>query len=424
MNRKIYVATAILVIIAAALGWYYFVYTKTPEYSLKMIGEAVNTHDVNKFKKHVDLDSVVSRAVDDFADYSLKKLKEDSNGNELSNALVDGLGRGLFMAVKPEINNSLKKKIISAVETGEWKSESVKNSSREPKEAEGITESTALKTAKYGGVKYVEKRDAVAAVGVDVIVPGLDEPFTIVLKMRKLEDGMWQISEIENFMDYVKVIAELRKKELNEYISKVKKIQYDNDVKFTKYRKEHPRDVDPVKEKEIKIALQAIELEKYSQLLELPVPDGAKELGQLIKDSAHLHQELYGCYEPGTSRVKDDPKTQIRHWELKKKIEENNSACNKFLKKDKNRLINKGQDLLIGTWKDEKGATLEIGANKFGLTVYDVSDVVETEENTIVQISITRGRSSAEMIFPKDNRDMMTLVNPITNYTMKYTRVR
>lgn len=424
MNRKIYVATAILVIIAAALGWYYFVYTKTPEYSLKMIGEAVNTHDVNKFKKHVDLDSVVSRAVDDFADYSLKKLKEDSNGNELSNALVDGLGRGLFMAVKPEINNSLKKKIISAVETGEWKTETGKNKlSREEKEAEKSAESMGFENAKYSGVIHIEKKGAIAKVWVDVSVSGLEKPFTLELKMRKLEDGMWQVSEIENYMDYIIVIAKLRKDEMDRYALRVRKLRYDYRIKRLRHIHDHGREESS---EESDKAFFLNELEKIEKLKEIPVPDGAKELGDLIQEYAQLYTKVQECYEPGTCIVKKDSKTQRTYRALKDKIRENEKLQEGILKEYEEKNKEKARSLILGSWKSEDGKVIRINDSNFGYT-YKAKEFFEEDGKLTVVVYVYShggmpGGFPKNMIFSKENTDEMTLLDPLTNYVKTYRR--
>ena len=65
MSKKKIIIAALVAIVAIALGWYFLYFTKTPVYSLNLAREAVEKHDVNAFKKHVDVDSIIGSGYDD-----------------------------------------------------------------------------------------------------------------------------------------------------------------------------------------------------------------------------------------------------------------------------------------------------------------------------------------------------------------------
>ena len=63
-KKKLFIA-ALVAVVAIVVGWYFLYFTKTPVYSLNLAREAVEKHDVNAFKKHVDVDSIIGSGYDD-----------------------------------------------------------------------------------------------------------------------------------------------------------------------------------------------------------------------------------------------------------------------------------------------------------------------------------------------------------------------
>ena len=49
-----------VIAIAAAVAWYFAYWVKTPQYSLGLIGSAVQKHDFAAFEKHVDMETLYS----------------------------------------------------------------------------------------------------------------------------------------------------------------------------------------------------------------------------------------------------------------------------------------------------------------------------------------------------------------------------
>ena len=91
-----------------AIAFYFLYWTKTPTYSNGLIEEAVRSHDVIKFKKHVNLDNVLEEAFD-----SLIVVQEEVTGKRISN---NQFTMGVVMMMKPAVVDELEKEILSAVE--------------------------------------------------------------------------------------------------------------------------------------------------------------------------------------------------------------------------------------------------------------------------------------------------------------------
>ena len=97
---------AISVVLCAAL-FYFFYYTKTPVYSMKLIGEAVQKHDLETFDRHVDVKHMAGRVFDDF----VAKESKDKNGSLAGNAFA----LGLVTALKPVAVSEMQDAIYAEV---------------------------------------------------------------------------------------------------------------------------------------------------------------------------------------------------------------------------------------------------------------------------------------------------------------------
>ena len=96
MSKKKIIIAVLVAIVAIALGWYFLYFTKTPVYSLNLAREAVEKHDVNAFKKHVDVDSIIGSGYDDVVAMQL----EDP---EIKDNPLKGLAEVMFQGLKPKI---------------------------------------------------------------------------------------------------------------------------------------------------------------------------------------------------------------------------------------------------------------------------------------------------------------------------------
>ncbi len=52
--------SGLLVVVLCSLAFYFFYWTKTPQYSINLIREAVKTHNTEMFEQYVDLDNLIA----------------------------------------------------------------------------------------------------------------------------------------------------------------------------------------------------------------------------------------------------------------------------------------------------------------------------------------------------------------------------
>lgn len=148
----------------------------TPQYSLNQINKAVQAHDRELFRKHVDIRSVASRLIDDL-------MIGKSGGDELSAGLV-----GLM---KPQLLVSWEDQVDRLVETGGFESN------------QKFVGDQSLKTLygeivpRIGAIRELRRDGKVALLVLELRPQNNNEKPSIVdLKMRKTEDGYWQLMEV------------------------------------------------------------------------------------------------------------------------------------------------------------------------------------------------------------------------------------
>ena len=110
----LYAAFVILIILSSSGMGYYFYWQKTPQYSVRLIANALEDHDLDTFNKHVDLDSLLGSAYDDyFSSYFEKDIFMQKNP-------IKNLSAGLVKMTKIAAVNELKSEVNAYVQTGAW----------------------------------------------------------------------------------------------------------------------------------------------------------------------------------------------------------------------------------------------------------------------------------------------------------------
>lgn len=205
-NRKYILITAALIVIGAA--FYFFYWMRTPQYTFTQIHEAVQQHDLNKFEKHVDLNSLYAHAYDDVVYYAFGDPK-DANPfllsivQSLRNVVVpimteqtrNYVETGSVEEDKPTQNNSIDKNNSSAAIPSKTEGQQL---------AEQLKDRVGFGTMQYEGVESTEKVGKTADVSVKLYDKQLDNYFILQVKMYELDDGSWRLTEITNLEELLK----------------------------------------------------------------------------------------------------------------------------------------------------------------------------------------------------------------------------
>jgi hypothetical protein len=199
------VAALLLISTLAGAGYYYW--TTTPQFSLLQIKTAVDTHDTELFNKHVDIESLTSRAVDGFMEYAMVEVDTNSTGGMLGSAFA----AGLVAMAKPKLVEYASNKILMEIE-GENSSATEVNT--------GIPQASELDRLFNGAdgdfrQDYLNINGRISFLGLIKYDRELDSEIIYEFKLRELE-GYWQIVELSNLKDVLNKTEELREQKLAE----------------------------------------------------------------------------------------------------------------------------------------------------------------------------------------------------------------
>jgi DNA-directed RNA polymerase subunit RPC12/RpoP len=164
-----------LCVVVLTLG-FYWAHRRSPEYSVDRIGNAFTEHDYVAFQKYVDVDSVVSRIIDDLA---LLAGKDETWAMALAQFLA-----------KPRLVDETKLQICRLVESG---------SLGDTNKALGLF--NRVKGAQdYLGIMHERREGKIAVLGLGFTNVHRQLSRIVEVRMRN-KGGYWQVAELSNFSE-------------------------------------------------------------------------------------------------------------------------------------------------------------------------------------------------------------------------------
>lgn len=201
---------AVLLVVAALVYWQR---TRTPEYSLHQLRNAIRSRDVAKFEQYVDIESVLSQAFDDVTDAFWANADSQSVGETLANAFIVGL----VQVMKPRAVEEFRREAIRLLERG-WlfrPREAVDDGDSSEDDLRSLIDMAGADRASFRGIKYIKKHDKVALVGLRFRHRILDANLLYELKLRDM-GGYWRVVEVTNLKEQMQRIDDLEKQRLAE----------------------------------------------------------------------------------------------------------------------------------------------------------------------------------------------------------------
>lgn len=195
-----------IVAILLGLAFYFLYWVKTPAYSLNIIREAAQKHDVTTFEKHVDLDSIGPKFVDDL----IVAQAEISGENILSNPIA----AGFIQAMKPSLVSFMKNETLKAVRGEDISKDTVKEKNDKNELGKDVSKKLVKQTNEVKDVSVISKEGNIANVAMKIFDKSVDGEYTVKMKMSQLDDGKWKIKEITNTTEFLVTIDKLYKAKL------------------------------------------------------------------------------------------------------------------------------------------------------------------------------------------------------------------
>lgn len=269
MGKKTAALGLLICIIIGSLAWYFFYFTKTPEYSVKIIKEAIEKHDTGKFNERVDIDNVLAKGIDDVVSIIAAANKIETSDKKFA---------GFMQVFKPIIVGAYKENITHFVETGKWKEEGTEDKGEgKSSEVNNLKENFSLDRASFKGIAYTKKDGDTANLGLRIFNEETNLEFTIDVVMKKTAAGVWQISEIANLKDYLVQLKAAKAQVLKEYIEATQPIidKYNKqDEELLERYNNNPEQRKNIIENELIPENNA----RIAELKQIPVPSAAQEI--------------------------------------------------------------------------------------------------------------------------------------------------
>lgn len=218
--------------LAAGIWWYFSIYTNSPDYSVRIIKNAVAGHDAETIKKYVDMD----RILDSSADTVMESLID--NEKVLSPEAKTAIG-GITRMFKGPLVESFRELILNYVEKGEW----IENTQQDKVRIDtaSILGKLGLKRLSYKRTEYVNNDDGgnTAEVGVRLFAEDIGEEYVLNVIFTKEDNGIWQAAALPNLADMIGFIQEKRRLQLREYLVKTQEMtdQHEAVIKIAELKK-------------------------------------------------------------------------------------------------------------------------------------------------------------------------------------------
>ena len=211
MKAKIVCAVLVCVaVLLAGLFWYFRIYTKTPEYALRSIGEAFERHDETLFLRYVRLDAVLDAGYDDFMRGTIDA--EFGHSHEAAAALED-----FSKMLKPAFIKMLADAVHTRVTTGEWPDVA---SANEAGNTENILSRIGVRDLTFREIANLTRNDEEQTAEVDVVAhqEEADSDFTFKILLVPSDEGDWQVASIQNLHEYAVVLQQARRTRMEAYL--------------------------------------------------------------------------------------------------------------------------------------------------------------------------------------------------------------
>ena len=194
MNKKLTIIIPITLLLFSVL-FYFFYWIKTPTYSINIIRDSINNHDILKFEKHVDIDRVFEKAYDDSA-IGIDKCEGGS-------VLTAPKGQLLMEMYKPQSLRALKNEALEVVKGNTLaKSTGRTDSERYVFNVRERLNLLETKNIEVKNISQISEDNNTTLMNINIYNKKIDNSFGLVVKMEKLDDGSWKIVEIYNLVDF------------------------------------------------------------------------------------------------------------------------------------------------------------------------------------------------------------------------------
>ena len=214
-KQKMLLLIGVFTVLLGTWLWYFFVYTRTPEYALQQLQKAVENKDADTFARYADLSSITSYAYDDL---TVDFFADDKSLTEPTRKLFENF----YVLIKPQVTAGTAETIRQRVASGEWTlptGSSILKGRQLGIDYEHILERSQLRNTELTKIGAVTRDGNSAVALLEIRDSYTQTPFTLRLHLKQNDDGHWQADAILNYRLWLEKITALHNEDLASYIA-------------------------------------------------------------------------------------------------------------------------------------------------------------------------------------------------------------
>ena len=332
-KRERYFAVFFLIALICAFFLYIGVYTKTPNYAMQTAQKALADNDSDTFRRYVDLVSLTSKAYDDL---TVDLFKYDTQLSDRERSLFENF----YVLIRPQIAQGAVEVIDYKISKNIWTlPDGILQGRQLGVDFDLLLERSLIRHTTITGIGNVEYTDVdKATVNLDVVEDYTGTPFTFQLEVEKVNSAGWsfggfefdfldrtwkmgsvnfnlgtsdwRVVGINNYREFLDIIAPILRQELADYIDITQEIVDRYNAIFRTQQNEFialqrvQSGVMPTQQKE-RIAsyienniIPALQ-NRQQELDGIAAPNGAMYLAKLRRETTNITISAWGYYIKG-----------------------------------------------------------------------------------------------------------------------------
>ncbi len=189
----------------------------SPDYAVKMIEESLEKHDKTKFNTVVDVDSLLDSSYESFVEGMIDFDKT------MPNEIKDSISN-FAQIMRVPMTSSMKAAIENYVENGTFEEQSTEKNSPSNQNilaASEILDQSGLSKTEFRQVDSVnidKENDNLAIAEIRAYQQEVGREFIFEILLSKNENNDWQVVGVKNFRNFINMVNQSRREQLNKYL--------------------------------------------------------------------------------------------------------------------------------------------------------------------------------------------------------------
>lgn len=230
-----FVVLLVLLILSIIGGYYYYQRTNSPEHALEELQTAFEHRDIDTIHKYVDLKTLLPP--------NYKILTNDIFINDkIYTEKEHSIYQTFYALIEPIIIDGTIQSIDKYIQTGNWQRFNYDSMLKGRQLGIDYTElinRSLLFNISFKEIKSIETIDDNSVMATILVADKYtDTNFDLKLKLVKNEEGIWQVSEVTNYQDYLTMISNLYRQDINTYLTNTKADLDRNNAQFKQLQSE------------------------------------------------------------------------------------------------------------------------------------------------------------------------------------------